>query len=323
MDQERQHAQRRAKSGAHNSLLSKSAVLQTWFILAPILLGMIYFTGSTASRFRQVGDEIDVTTSSVRPHGLMPPIQVTVEPDPWNPMVALAPFAPLLWGVFAAAVGVMFLVALALAIMRILPTRRYKHVTGAAGGFAEPKHIFAKRQHLLRILENDVNALFEGRIEVRHVMTRAPLTISPTDSLETACELMDSRNVQHLVVCDDNGLLIGMLSLHFARRSNAKTVGKAMLTEPVTVAPDTLLNPTVTQMISTGVSCAAVAAEGYCVGILTTADVQLTLQCALALLFKATNVDTGEKSVSGSQSGPKEEANDLDCVLASVQPGEY
>ena len=320
MDQERRIAHLRADKSADNSLLPRAATFQTWFVLVPVLLGMIYLTGSVASSFQLIGAEIDLTTSSVRPAELAT-TQVNAEPDPWNPTAVLAPYAPLMWGVFATAVGVVILVALVVAALRLLPSKRYKHVSATAGSFAEPKHVFVKRQHLLRILENDVSALFEGRLEVRHVMTRAPLTVSPTDSLETACELMDSKNVQHIVVADDNGLLIGMLSLHFALRSDAKTVGKAMMTEPVTVAPSALLNPTVTQMFSTGVSCVAVAAEGYCVGILTTADVQLTLQCTLALLFKATNEDTdGEPE---SQSRRNEESNNLECMLASVQPGEF
>lgn len=238
---------------------------------------------------------------------------------PWDPRVALAPYAPILWLIFASAVGVVLVVELVVAVSRILPGKRYRQYDGR-GNFGEPKDVFVKRQHLLRILKNDANALFEGTIQVRHVMTRSPVTTTPKESLEAACELMKSKNVNHLAVCNDDGLLVGMLSRHYARRSNARTVEKAMLGEPISVSPDALLNPTVTQMISAGVSCVAVVAEGYCVGILTTADVQLTLQCALTLMFKATNEDPGG-SPDSAPPGAVENVRELDEVLASVGPG--
>lgn len=289
--------------------------LQYWLYAIPFLLVAVCVVGWVGDSFRRIGNDLQLEAPASESPAMTQPSAVAA--DPWNPAEALAPYARTLWLFFATGVSVVILIALAVALSRILPEKRYRPSAGERGVLSEPKDVFVKRQHLLRVLENDVNALFEGRVEVRHVMTRSPVTISPDESLDAACELMEAKNVHHLAVCNDEGLLIGMLSLHYARRCDARTVGKAMLTDPVSVPPDALLNPTVTQMIAAGVSCVAVVAEGYCVGILTTADVQLTLQCALALLFKVTN-DESERGESDPPAGSADESARLDDVLAAV-----
>lgn len=153
------------------------------------------------------------------------------------------------------------------------------------------QNVFEKRQQILRMLSNDSKALFDGALEVRHLMTRNPVTVKPNQTLQEASDLMQNHSVDHLLVCEENGTLAGLLSKFYLQRTNAKTIVQAMADEPLFVAPNTLLNPTVTQMINRGISCVAVVEQGRAVGILTTTDVQLTLQCALQLLFKSTTED--------------------------------
>ena len=160
MDVERTYSRPRADSRADKIRLSKAgSLLQYWFLAIPLLLIPIYVAGSTASRFRQIGNDIQWTDSSATAFEAAPQMPPTIAPDPWNPVEVLAPYAPVIWGTFAAGLGVVFLVAL----MRILPAKRYKQVTDAAGHFSEPKNVFTKRQHLLRVLTNDVNALAGGQ----------------------------------------------------------------------------------------------------------------------------------------------------------------
>ena len=95
---------------------------------------------------------------------------------------------------------------------------------------------------------------------------------------------MAANNITHLLVCNADGTLVGLLSKHYLQRTNAKRISDAMAVNPLFVAPNSLLNPTVTQIINLGVSCIAVIEQGRAVGLLTSTDVLLTLQCALNLL---------------------------------------
>ncbi len=62
-----------------------------------------------------------------------------------------------------------------------------------------------------------------------------------------------------------------------------------MTTELPFVAPDAMLNATITHMLNEGVSCVAVVEDGKAVGTLTTIDIQLTLQAALQVLARTTH----------------------------------
>ena len=144
----------------------------------------------------------------------------------------------------------------------------------------EPTHIFDKRQRILHVLSNDLSALLEGRLAVRHVMTKDLVTIRPHQSVKAALALMEETRANYLFVCDRNGTLVGLLSRYFLQRAGGKKVANVMVTDPPFVTSTALLNPTITQMVNRGVSCVAILDDDQKVsGMLTTIDVQLTLKC--------------------------------------------
>lgn len=151
----------------------------------------------------------------------------------------------------------------------------------------EPNCVFEKRQRILRVLSNDADALMEGRIEVRHLMTKNPERILPSQDVSDAVSMMEERKIDYLLVCDKEDELVGLLSHHFLRKSQGTKVQDVMLTSPPFVESNSPVSTTITQMVNQGISCLAVLEGSQVVGVLTSLDIQLTLQCALQLLYRS------------------------------------
>jgi len=75
--------------------------------------------------------------------------------------------------------------------------------------------IFTERDALTRVLAKGIDPV---AIEVGKVMTRNPDTIQPTESVQTALDLMAERGYRHLPVIDD-GTLYGIISIRDLYRS--------------------------------------------------------------------------------------------------------
>ncbi len=69
------------------------------------------------------------------------------------------------------------------------------------------------------ITERDILRVVAARkapleeLRVSDTMTREPVTCSPNDSVEHAMGLMTDRRIRHLPIVDDDGRLIGMVSI--------------------------------------------------------------------------------------------------------------
>lgn len=75
--------------------------------------------------------------------------------------------------------------------------------------------IFTERDALVRVIAKGVDP---KTTTVAEVMTRNPDTIQPTESVQTALELMAERGYRHLPVIDD-GKLYGIISIRDLYRS--------------------------------------------------------------------------------------------------------
>ena len=154
--------------------------------------------------------------------------------------------------------------------------------------------IFEKRQQILRVISNNRELFLQGEIQVRHLASTNPITVPPQQTVDVALQLMEESNEKYLLVCNQQNELLGLVSEHYLKSTQHKRVGDAMTQRPFFVSPDTLLSPTVTQMLNSGVFCVAVVEEKKVVGILTTTDIQLMLQVALQTLATT----SGEKAVA-------------------------
>ncbi len=174
--------------------------------------------------------------------------------------------------------------------------------------------IFDKRQLIFRLMQLSKNALFESRVQVRHLMSRRVGTVLPNASVDEVVKLMRQRRVRHVLVCNLRGDLVGIISDRDARGKCASTAAELMTAKPVTIAPDAAINPAITVMMRHGISCLPVLKQGRLCGVLTTTDLLLALQCTLQMLMRANAEAGGSSAIDGlGESGPTTpDANETD-----------
>ena len=69
--------------------------------------------------------------------------------------------------------------------------------------------VVAERDVVLAVAQHGEQAL---RMNVSQIMTRAPMTVTPTDTIKHAMSVMTNQRVRHLPVIDD-GQLAGLISI--------------------------------------------------------------------------------------------------------------
>jgi CBS domain-containing protein len=124
---------------------------------------------------------------------------------------------------------------------------------------------------------------------VRDLMTRQVATLGRNDKLAIADEIMRQERIRHLVVLDDDGQVVGVLSQRDMFRSalarvlgygeygqdkllNQLLVKEVMTTDVASVEPETSVEAAAELMIGRKIGCLPVVAAGRLVGILTEAD---------------------------------------------------
>ncbi|MBL8826968.1 MAG: CBS domain-containing protein [Planctomycetaceae bacterium] len=179
-------------------------------------------------------------------------------------------------------------VMLALVVSR---KRRKAEADEAASEEAQAAHkkhdqarFVAKRQEILRTLSKDVRFLMESHVDVQKVMSNRVLTVLPQTTFEQVALLMKENHVRHLLVTSAQQELLGVISDRDVARANSGTAQSIMTANPACVTLTTPIRNAISMMLERHISCLPVVDEGRAVGILTTTDLTMMLQCALQLL---------------------------------------
>jgi diguanylate cyclase (GGDEF)-like protein len=149
---------------------------------------------------------------------------------------------------------------------------------------------YGKRQQLLQELLKDSELLLKNQLEVRHLMTRDPVVIPPTMSLDAMSTLCRHRRLHHLLVCGRGGELLGVVSDRDMHGPSSTSAQQVMSHPPLTVTSQTPLSAAITYLINENISCLPVVDHGQLCGVLTTTDLVLTLQCSLQLWLRLAQV---------------------------------
>jgi len=133
---------------------------------------------------------------------------------------------------------------------------------------------------------------------VSQIMVRDLFTVHPDDLVDLAASLMDWEHLRHVPVEDADGNLVGLITNRrlmrlLGRGSNEikrVAVADIMLTDPITVQPETSVIEAVRLMRQHGVSCLPVATDGKLEGLVTEGDF---LEVAAKLFEEQLNAGCG------------------------------
>ena len=148
----------------------------------------------------------------------------------------------------------------------------------------EEDAVFVKRHELLRSFSGDVGIFFTSRMRVRQVMTRGVQWVLPSATLADVRQLMREKKIRHLLVCDKHEHLLGVISDRNLHSTTARVAKEVMVDDPLSVEPDSLVNPAVTLMLQKRISCLPVVEKRCVVGVVTSTDLLMALQCTLHAL---------------------------------------
>lgn len=112
-------------------------------------------------------------------------------------------------------------------------------------------------------------------MEMIHIMTKHPETISPEDTLAKAQEMMDVGGFRRLPVVKD-GVIVGMLTERDLRQHRghleATRVNATMSVPVLSVAPHSTVQEAARLMLQRKVGGLPVVDKGLLVGMVTTSD---------------------------------------------------
>lgn len=145
----------------------------------------------------------------------------------------------------------------------------------------EDNRLHDKRQILWKNILEDPKLLFKNRVEARHLMTRNVTVVAQRTQSDEICQLMAEKRIHHVLVCDGDGTLLGVVSDRDVPRSGVKAAREIMSEELTTVRPDTTASAAIATMLEKEISSVPVVDGERLCGILTRTDLLLSLQCML------------------------------------------
>ena len=144
----------------------------------------------------------------------------------------------------------------------------------------------AKKALLWKQLLEDHELLLKNRIEVRHVMTRDPISIEPSTPGKQIAELFERHDVAHLMVCDREGRFLGVVKNSDHCANPDKRAEALLMPWPVSVPSKTTLGAAISKLMEQDSSFLPVVDNERLCGLLTPTDLVLTLHCSLQLWFR-------------------------------------
>jgi CBS domain-containing protein len=178
-----------------------------------------------------------------------------------------------------------------IAIAGYVAVRRVRRRPRALAGLDEAREFlerlddkrFVKRQDIFKVLSADADALLDNRLEVRHIMSSRLRNVRPKTPIHDIKEIMAEEIVRHFPVVNEKGTIVGIVSDRDLFTPDARVAADVMTRSVVTVSPKAKLETAAAQLINRNISCLPVMENSALVGIVTTTDLVMTLQCAFQL----------------------------------------
>jgi acetoin utilization protein AcuB len=158
-----------------------------------------------------------------------------------------------------------------------------------------PNPAMRKRQRVLSMIDQDVDLLLTNRLQARHLMTVSVETVRPGDTVGQVRQLMRQARVRHVLVCDENRKLLGIISDRDVRSRSGNRAADILTPDPATICFAAPLTAVISEMLSRNVSCLPVLRGTELAGVVTTADILVAMHTAIEALETA-SARLGEES---------------------------
>ncbi len=262
------------------------------FVAATVVLGWHMLGEHTARPLSQLALDLDASTPASRRAGRFAaqrglPARRAIAANTAAPVLddhdtAAASFSPTVVAALAAQIvcGVALLALLYRQRRRVSESETVEQQAGAQ----LDRMVFEKRQQMLHQLTSDPAVFATGQLLAHHLMSPPSSSVAPDAPWEQVVEQMKADRVRHLLVRDNSGRLVGIISDRDVYSRSGKTAADFMTPDPITINHDAPLAPALTMLVRKRISCLPVVREGGLCGVLTTTDVVLALQCILHVL---------------------------------------
>ena len=157
-----------------------------------------------------------------------------------------------------------------------------------------------------RSLSDNWKVLFEGKAKVSDFMTKNLVTIEPEKTREEAKKILGEAGYRRMIVVDDSGVVVGVVSVKDLARKSGRLVRDVMSRNPITVRRELPIGRAVSILLKSRISCLPVVEEGRLVGLITSSDLIMMLQCVLMILEQVTFHQTANKDKGVQAQGSAE-----------------
>lgn len=175
-----------------------------------------------------------------------------------------------------------------IALQAFLAFRRIRQPVAEAAKPAETpanplEQLFDKRQVMLKDLALVIGGQHLSELTVGQVMSDNLTVVGRSTSIQEVEQILRTNRRHHILVTADDDSLAGIISDRDLSRRHGECASEVMTSKITFATRDTELTVAATTMINQGISALPVMEEGKLVGILTTTDLTLVLQCILLL----------------------------------------
>ena len=146
-----------------------------------------------------------------------------------------------------------------------------------------------KRQEILKSLASAGRRVLHNQLAAEQIMSRRLTKVLPDAALDDVRELMARQHLRHVLVCDPKDKLLGVISDRDTLGDKQGSAQEIMTPNPITIEPETRASVLVSILLDRHISCLPVLQDGKLVGIVTTSDIAMTLQCTLQLIEQLVN----------------------------------
>lgn len=158
-------------------------------------------------------------------------------------------------------------------------------------------NVLAKRNEILARLEGSWEVIMDGRAVVSTYMSRDLFSVDPGISTEAAYEQLNAKGFRRCMVTNHAGKLLGVVSKKDILSKTGDLVQDVMTNKPRVATPDMEIHIALSILLENRISCLPVIDRGRLVGIVSTSDLLMVLQCLLLELSIHNKNSNNDRSV--------------------------